>query len=232
MKSLLNPGRVAGLWYLLLVLSGPLRLLYIPSKLIVSADPAATAHNIVAHAWLFRWGMVDEVAMAVILIFLVMAFWRLFEGVDRGLAALVVIFGGVMPATLHLTGTVTDAGAMLAAQGADFLSAFSPAQRDGLVMLFLKLHGWQYTSAETLWGVWLLPLAVLVYRSRFIPRVLGLWLALNGIAYVIISATGLLLPQYQGRVFSLATPALYGELAIMLWLVILGAKPPAAAAKA
>ena len=225
MKSLLNPGRVAGLWYLLLVLAGPLRLLYVPSKLIVGGNPGATAHNIAAQAWLFRWGMLDEVAMAVILIFLVMALYRLFEGVDRGLAVLVIIFGGVMPATLHLTGTVTDGGALMAAQGADFLSAFSPAQRDALVMLFLKLHSWQYTSAEMLWGVWLLPLAALVYRSRFVPRLLGVWLAINGIAYVVVSVTGLLLPQYQQRVFSLATPAFWGELAIMLWLVVMGAKP-------
>jgi hypothetical protein len=74
-------------------------------------------------------------------------------------------------------------------------------------------------------GVCLLPLAVLVYRSRFLPRFLGVWLTINGFAYVIISFTGLLLPQYQGKVFNISTPALFGELAIVLWLVIKGAKP-------
>jgi hypothetical protein len=68
---------------------------------------------------------------------------------------------------------------------------------------------------------------MLVYRSRFLPRFLGVWLTINGFAYVIISFTGLLLPQYQDKVFSISLPALFGELAIMLWLVIKGAKPPA-----
>lgn len=86
-----NPGRAAGLWYLLLILAGPLPLIYIPGRL-------ATAGDIAAHEWLFRLGMVDEVAIGLILVCLVTALYRLFEGVDRTLAALVVILGGVMPA--------------------------------------------------------------------------------------------------------------------------------------
>jgi hypothetical protein len=66
-----------------------------------------------------------------------------------------------------------------------------------------------------------------VYRSRFLPRFLGVWLATGGFAYVILSLTGELLPQYQEKVFTYSQPALFGELAIMLWLVIKGAKPPA-----
>lgn len=230
MKSLLNPGRVAGLWYLALVLAGPVRLLYIPDKLFVHGDPAATAGNIADREFLFRLGMADEVVVAVLLIFLVMAFYRLFQGVDRNLAMLVVIFGGVMPAAINFVNVVTDAGALMAATGADFLSAFSTEQRNALVVLFLRLHFWQYTAAETLWGVWLLPLAVLVYRSRFMPRLIGVWLALNGVAYVAISLLGLLAPEYQDQAFSISAPVRYGELAITLWLVIMGAKPPPAKA--
>jgi hypothetical protein len=70
-------------------------------------------------------------------------------------------------------------------------------------------------------------LALLVYRSRFLPRFLGVWLAINGFAYVIISLTGVLLPHYQVKVFNISFPALLGEVAIMLWLVIRGARPPA-----
>jgi hypothetical protein len=73
--------------------------------------------------------------------------------------------------------------------------------------------------------MWLFPLAVLVYRSRFLPRFLGVWLVINGFAYVIMSFTGELLPQYQGKVFLYSQPALFAELGLMLWLVIKGAKP-------
>jgi hypothetical protein len=225
MTSTHNPGRVAGLWYLLLCVIGPLRLIYIPSKLFVHGNAAATVNNIAAHQWLFRFGIVGDLLGGVILIFLVMAFYRLFKGVDQNLAVLVVIFGGVMPAVIYFVGVVSDAGALIVVRGADFLSAFDKPQRDALVMLFLRLRDQQNTAAEILWGVWLLPLAVLVYRSRFLPRFLGVWLILNGVAYVIISLVGELFPQYQNTVFAFSQPALLAELALMLWLVIKGAKP-------
>lgn len=70
-------------------------------------------------------------------------------------------------------------------------------------------------------------MALLVYRSRFLPRFLGVWLVVNGLAYMVLSLTGLLLPRYQNRLLGLSQPALMGELALMLWLVIKGAPPPA-----
>jgi hypothetical protein len=168
-----------------------------------------------------------DLAGAVVLIFLVLAFYQLFKGVDQHLAILVVIFGGVMPALINFINVVSDAGALMIVRGADFLSVFDKPQRDALVLLFLRLHDRQITAAEVLWGVWLLPLAMLVYRSRFLPRFLGVWLVINGLAYVILSLTGILLPQYQNKVFLISQPALFGELAFMLWLVIKGARPPA-----
>jgi hypothetical protein len=227
MSSTDNPGRVAGLWYLLLVVIGPLRLIYIPTKLFVEGNATATVNNIAAHEWLFRFGIVGDLVCGVILIFLVLAFYRLFKGVDQNLAVLVVIFGGVMPALINFVGVVSDAAALMVVRGGDFLAAFDKPQRDALAMLFLNLRDHQYTAAEILWGVWLFPLALLVYRSRFLPRFLGVWLAIGGFAYVILSLTGELLPQYQERVFTYFQPAFFGELAIMLWLVIKGAKPPA-----
>jgi Domain of unknown function (DUF4386) len=227
-----NPGRVAGFWYLLLVLVGPLRLIYIPTKLFVHGNATATAENIAAHEWLFRFGIVSDLVCGVMLILLVLAFYRLFKGVDQNLAMQVVIFGGVMPALINFVGVVSDAAALMMVRGGDFLSAFDKPQRDALAMMFLKLRDHQNTAAEMLWGVWVLPLAVLVYRSRFLPRFLGVWLAVGGFAYVILSLTGELVPQYQGMVFTYAQPAFFGELAIMLWLLIKGARPPAAPASA
>jgi len=94
-------------------------------------------------------------------------------------------------------------------------------------MLFLNLHHHGFVVAEIFGGLWLFPLALLVYRSRFLPRFLGVWLAIAGFAWVILSLTGLLLPQYQDKVDTYSQPALFGEIALMLWLVIKGARPPA-----
>jgi hypothetical protein len=229
MTSSRNPGRVAGFLYLLLVLAGPIRLIYIPDKLFVHGNAAATAGNIAAHEWLFRFGIVSDLFCAVILIFLALAFYRLFKSVDQNLAVLVVILGGIMPALIDFVGVVSDSAALTLVRGADFLSVFDKPQRDALAMLFLRLRDHQNTAAEVLWGLWLFPLAILTYKSRFLPRFLGVWLIINGFAYVILSLTGELLPQYQDKVFVLSQPALFAEIALMLWLVIKGANPPALA---
>ena len=226
MSWIRNPGRVVGFWYLLLVLGGPLRLIYIPNKLFVHDNAAATAGNIAAHELLFRFGMLSDLIGAVVLIFLVLAFYRLFKGVDQQLAVLLVIVGGVMPALINFVNVVSDAGALMVARGgggADFLSVFDKPQRDALVLLFLRLHHAQIVAAEILWGLWLFPMGALAYKSRFLPRFIGVWLIINGVAYIVLSLTGLFFPDYQDKVFAYSQPALFGELAIMLWLVFKGA---------
>src|SRR5947207_14872903 len=120
--------------------------------------------------------------------------------------------------------------ALLLARGADFLSVFEKPQRDALAMLFLNLHGHGFGVCEIFWGLWLFPLGLLVYRSRFLPRFLGVWLTFAGFAWVILSLTGILLPQYQDKVNTYLQPAIVGEIAFMLWLLIKGAKPQALAA--
>jgi hypothetical protein len=225
MSSTRNPGRVAGFLYLFLVVAAPLRLIYIPSKLFVHGNATATASNIAAHELLFRLGIVSDLFCGTILIFLLLALYRLLQGVDQNLAVLMVILGGVMPATIDFLNVLNDSAALMLVRGADFLSVFDKPQRDALAMLFLRLHHHEEVAAEILWGLWLFPLAILVYRSRFLPRFLGVWLIVNGFAYLILSFTGLLLPQYENMMFNIAFPAMLGEMAFMLWLVIKGAKP-------
>ena len=217
-------ARVAGAVYLLLVVLAPFRLLYIPSKLFVPGNATATADNIAAHETLFRLGIVSDLLCGTILIFLALALYKLLKGVDQGLAVLMVIVGGLLPATIDFLNVLNDAAALMLSRGADFLSVFEKPQRDALAVLFLRLHHQEVVAAEILWGLWLFPLAMLVYRSRFLPRFLGVWLILNGFAYLTMSFTGLLLPQYEEVVSNIAFPALLGEMAFMLWLLIMGAK--------
>lgn len=225
MSSTSNPGRVAGIWYLLLAVNGPLSLIYIPNKLFVAGDAAATVSNIAAHEWLFRIGMISDLIGAVILIFLVMAFYRLFKDVSQYLAVLVIIFGGVMPALINIINVVTSESVLMIARGWDLVAVFDKPQRDALAMLLLHLHHRTNTAAELLWGVWLIPLAVLVYRSRFLPKFLGVWLVINGLAYVVLCFIGFLTPEYASKLFLVFQPALFGELALVLWLLIKGGKP-------
>jgi len=232
MSATKNPGRVAGLLYLLLVVLAPFRLLYIPGRLFVSGNATATAANIAAHETLFRLGMVADLACGAILVFLALALYRLLKGVDQNLAVLMVILGGVLPATIDYVNVLNDAAALIFVRGADFLSVFDQPQRDALALTFLRLHHQVIIGAEILWGLWLFPLAILVMRSGFLPRFLGYWLIVNGIAYVILSLTGLLWPRYEDVISAYAFPAQLGEVAFMLWLVIRGVRPSAVTAAA
>jgi hypothetical protein len=207
------------------VVIAPFRLIYIPSTLIVPGNATATANNIAAHQLLFRLGIVADLFCGTILIFLVLALYRLLKGVDQNRAVLMVIIGGVIPATIDFLNVLNDAAALTLVRGADFLSVFEKPQRDALAMLFLHLHRQEIVAAEILWGLWLFPLAILVYRSGFLPRFLGVWLIINGFSYLALSFTGLLLPQYEHMLSNITFPAILGEMAIMLWLLIKGAKP-------
>ena len=224
MTSTSKNARIAGFLYLLLVIVGPLRLMYIPSKLFVHGNASATAANIAAHETLFRLGIVGDLFCGTVLIFIVLALYRLFKGVDQNLAVLVVILGGVLPAAIDFFTVLNDAAALILVRGADFLSVFDKPQRDALAMLFLRMHDQEKFAAMIFWGLWLIPLGILVYRSRFLPRFLGVWLIVNGFAYLANSFAGLLLPHYANAVGNFTFPALTGEVAFVLWLLIRGAK--------
>jgi Domain of unknown function (DUF4386) len=223
-------ARIAGFLYLLLAISGPVRLIYIPQTLFVHGNAAATTGNIVAHETLFRLGIVSDLFSGTMIIFITLAFYRLFKGVDQYLAVLVVILGGVLPAAMDFFIVLNDSAALILARGADFLSAFDKPQRDALAVLFLRLHDQEVLAAEIFWGLWLIPLGILAYKSRFLPRFLGVWLIVNGFAYLANSLTGLLLPHYQEKVGNFTFPILTGEVAFLLWLLIMGAKEPSVSA--
>src|SRR6266705_2749508 len=226
MSSTKNPGRFAGLLYVLMSIVGFFAMAYVPSTLIVHGKATATANNITASEVLFRLGIAGELIGQAGFIFVALALYDLLKGVNRRHASLMVTLI-VVSIPIAFLNELNAIAALVLVRGADFLSIFEKPQRDALAMLFLNLHHHGFVVAEIFWGLWLFPLGLLVYRSRFLPRFLGVWLALAGFAWVILSLTGILLPQYQGKVDTYSQPAVFGELAFMFWLLIKGAKPPA-----
>jgi hypothetical protein len=216
-------ARVAGAVYLSMAVTAPFSLIYIPRTLIMRGNATATANNILAHETLFRLGIVAELITAVIFVFVVMALYRLLSGVNKTHASLMVALV-VVSAAVGFMNVLNSIVAFTLFRGADSLAVFEKPQRDALAMLFLSLHSQGLVINEIFSGLWLFPFGVLVMRSRFLPRLLGVWLIVNCFAYLALSFTGLLLPQYYDIAFRSATPALLGEMAIMLWLLIKGAK--------
>ncbi len=226
MSSIKNPGRFAGLLYVLASIVGFFAMGYVPDKLIVHGNAAATANNIAGSETLFRLGIAGGILGQTAFIFVALALYDLLKEVNRRHASLMVMLI-VVSIPIALLNELNSFAALVLVRGAEFLSIFDKAQRDALAMLFLNLHGRGFVVAEIFWGLWLFPLALLVYKSRFLPRFLGVWLALAGFAWVILSLTSVLLPQYQDKVYAYSQPAIVGEIAFMLWLLIRGAKPQA-----
>lgn len=230
MTSLSKNARVAGFLYILASGVGVVRLMYIPSALFVSGNAAATANNIVGHESLFRLGIVSQLVASVLWLFVPLALYRLLKEVDQALAVLMVILGSLMQVPIFCINSANDVAALLFARGADFISVFDKPQRDAFARLFLNLHHQLDLANMMFAGLWLFPFGLLVYKSRFLPRLLGVWLMIACFAWLAFSFSGFLLPGSEDKVFADIQPFVLGELATMLWLVIMGAKEPRLAA--
>ena len=226
MHPTVKAARIAGAIYLSMIITGPFALIYVPTKLIVRGNAAATADNILAHETMFRLAIVADLVGSVIFICLGIALYKLLSGVSKTWAGLMVAFV-LVSATLGFLNTLNDIAALILFRGADFLAVFDKPQRDALAMLFLRLHSYGNFINEVFWGLWLFPFGLLVFRSGFLPRFLGVWLMINCFGWLVISMTALFFLDYYDAAFKWAQPVLFGELAIMLWLLIKGAKVPA-----
>ncbi len=223
MSSLKKTARTAGLLYLVTCIPAPFILLYVPNTLVVRGNAAATASRILASEWMMRLAIAGELVIAVAFLFAVLALYRLLAGVDKPLASLMVtLFALSIP--ISCLNVLNNIAALTLVRGAAFLSVFTKPQLDALAMVFLRLHSSGTLVAQVFWGLWLLPFGILVYRSGFIPRILGVLLIANGLAYPIQSFTSFLVPQYADVVSRITFPVLLGEAAIILWLLIRGVR--------
>ena len=188
-------------------------------------NAAATASNILTHEMLFRLCIVSELLSSVIFICLGLALYRLLSSVNKTWAGAMLALV-LVSAAVGFLNVLNYVAALTLIHGTDFLGAFETPQRYALGMLFLRLHGQGEMMNEIFWGLWLFPFGLLVFRSGFLPRFLGLWLMPACFVWVALSLTALLFPPYYEAAFKVAQPVLFAELAIMLWLLIKGAKVP------
>ena len=222
MSSTKSTARLAGVLYLVNAVTGFFGIVYVPGKLIVSGNAAATARNILASEMLFRAGIVSELICAVEFIYLVWVLYRLLSGVNKTHAALMVIWGLTFIPVMAVN-VLSEIAALTLLRGADFLSVINQQNREALAMLFLDLHRYGYVVGW-IFGPWLFHLGVLIFRSGFLPRILGVLLIAAGFGYLADSVTPLLLPSYANVVGRFASiPLTLAEPSIILWLLIMGA---------
>lgn len=223
MNSLKTMARRAGLLYFImdvfLIFGG----MYVDSKLFVPGNAEVTISNILSNGMLFRLGFVSILIGHTLILILVMALYNLFQSVDKGQARLMVILVVAAVPVVFLN-MINQYVPVLLSSNSGYLSVFSAAQLKSISMIFLEMYQHGNMIAEIFWGLWLIPLGVLVYKSGFIPKVLGVLLFVGCIGHLISFIATFLFPAYKVILNSIGNTAMVGELPIFLWLLTMGVK--------
>ena len=223
-------ARLAGLGYLVIIVTGIFAEFFVRSNLIVPQDAAATAANILGSQGLFRMGLASEFLMLLSDAGLALALYVIFRPYSRNLAMLAAFFRLAHAAVVggNLLNTYVP---LLLLGDAAYLASFTPEQLHGLVLLFLNAHSFGYVIGLTFFGVHCLVLGYLAARSGYVPRILGILLVVAGLGYLTDSFAQTLLPNYAdlSGLFMMVVflPAFVGEVSFCLWLLLKGVRVPA-----
>lgn len=193
------------------------------SHFLVPGDATSTARNIIAAELTYRIGILTDFVTLLLFIFLVVSLYNLLKGVDKWQAMLMLLFVSV-GVTIGFANLFNKIAPLILLSGADYLSVFTKPQLDALALGFLSLNNDGNTVDSVFWGLWLLPFGILVIRSGFFPRILGILLLVAGIGWVTSSVTSIVLPAYSHVVSQATMPLFFGEFPIIFWLLIKGAK--------
>ncbi|BDU20005.1 DUF4386 domain-containing protein [Dyella sp. GSA-30] len=222
-------ARLAGLLYLIVVIAGVFRLVYVPSHILVSDDMHATINRIAASELLFRAGIASALVEQVAFLLLPLALFYLLQSVSKPIAVLMTAFVAVsVPIALAGLGHQLDV--------LDLLSdvrkqPFAPGQLELLVKQSFDAYDNQLRITELFWGLWLLPFGYLVFKSGLLPRILGIFLMLGCFSYVVEVFGSILFAQYSSTAIAhyIRMPAAVGEIGTCFWLLLFGARRRAGA---
>ena len=216
-------AKIAGVLGLLSFVGGGFGEAYVPSALVVSADATATAKNIIALDSLFRLGFAGYLVEALCDVGLTWVLYVLLRPVHRDLALLTVFFRVISTAGFAMAQVLYFAASPILG-GADYLKTFSPGQLNTLALLLVKVGGFGGGVFSMFYGVASVFLGYLIFRSSFLPKVLGVLLALSGLGFVTSTFVSVLAPAYATPL--LFVPAAVAWLCLTLWLLVKGVDVP------
>jgi len=214
-RSPVRTARIAGILYLFVVPLGIFSL-STNARSIVNGDAAATASQIAASEFLFRLSIISDLLATLIMVLVALTLYRLFKPVNRDMAALMIVLV-VIAAPIAILTKLNQVAALQILSSPNYLKMFTTEQLQALAYQFLRLHDIGSTIAFIFWGLWLFPLGYLVFRSRFLPRILGVLLMIASFGYPIDSVASLL-----GSTVSIGMVSALVELLFILWLLIKG----------
>lgn len=230
MYNVLQPKKtagIAGFLYLIVVLAGIFSIAYVPSQLFVYDDPSLTLKNITTDELLFRAGIASGFICYVTFLLLPLVLYRLLCPVNKPIAILMVAFAVIsVPMSLGNLVNLLDILSLL--REAEHLSVFTGKELQAHMYIHLDSYFNGILVSKIFWGLWLLPFGYLVFKSKRIPKILGILLILGCFGYLIDVLGHTLFEGYSETVISnyITLPATFGELGTCLWLLIVGIRKP------
>ena len=221
MNSINKTARMAGFLYLIYIVTTIVADVFGRSKLIVFGDAAATAQNIMASEWQFRIGITGDLVSIVFFLLTAWALYALLKSVNQDLALLFLLLnlGGVAVYSINL---LNQFAAVLLLSDADYLKVFQADQLQTLAMFFLNLHLNGYWIAQIFFGAWLFPLGYLVFKSGFLPRILGIVMMIHCVGWLMTFLQFFLFPGFEVITYLTYPLGFIAELSLTLWLLIKG----------
>lgn len=216
-------ARTAGVLYLIVVVTGIVSLIYVPSQLIVRGDALATVNNIAASESLFRLGIVSLMINQVAFLLLPFVLYCLLHRVNKNVAVLMVAFA-VVSVPISMVSIANRLEVLSLLSGADYLQTFTQGQLHAGAMMSLNAYSNGILVTTFFWGLWLLPFGYLVFKSGFLPRILGILLMMGCFGILIDLFGRVLFPGYADTAIStiFEMSSSFGEIGICLWLLIFG----------
>ncbi len=223
MNAIQKTARMAGLLYLIYIVTTIVADVFGRSKLIVFGDAAATAQNIMASEWQFRIGITGDLVSAIFFLLAAWALYVLLKSVNKDLALLFLLLnlGGVAVYSINL---LNQFAALLLLSGADYLKVFQADQLQALAMFFLNLKTNGYWISQIFFGAWLFPLGYLVFKSGFLPRILGIVMMIHCVGWLMTFLQFFLFPGFGVIIYLTYPLGFISEFGLTLWLLIMGAK--------
>jgi hypothetical protein len=217
-------ARIAGVLYLLVGIFGGFAQGFVYPKMYVAGDAATTAANLIANAGLVRLGVVADFFDNTIWVFLALILYRLLKHVNQGAARAMVALVAI-GASITMLNAVFEFEAMRVATGAVNLAGFGAAGSNALALLLVDAQHYGLLIASIFFGLWLVPLGYLAYKSRWFPRALGVGLIVGGACYIVDMLAAFLVPDFGKAIHGYITiPSAIAEVSMVLYLLVMGIK--------
>jgi hypothetical protein len=224
MNSKKKNARIAGLLYLLIAITGGFGIMYTQSNILVPNNATATASNITNAEFTFQLSIFSNLISQALTIFLALTLARLFKDVSPKLTKYMVTLV-LVAVPISFLNVLNLVAAQMFVGGADFLNVFDTNQLNSLALVFINLYQFGISVVGIFWGLWLFPFGMLIIKSKFIPKIIGIFLVIGCFAYLIDSVISILFPEHKTSISSIIMlPLALGEFSAILWLLIKGVR--------